>query len=70
MLTCMSEGNRKVALVAVAVLLWALVTPFMWRDLRRRTPEEVRGKKWIWWIASSNLTGSIAYFLVGRKKIS
>jgi hypothetical protein len=69
MLACMSEGNRKVALVGVAVLLWALVTPFVWRDLRHRTPEEVRGKKWIWWIASSNLTGSIAYFLVGRKRI-
>lgn len=59
-------GNRKGVLVAVA-LVWAVVTPFMWRDLRRRNPEQVRGKKWIWWMASFNLTGSIAYFLFGRK---
>jgi hypothetical protein len=27
----------------------------------------VRGRKWMWRLASANLTGSVAYFLVGRK---
>ena len=54
--------------VGIALLAWMIVTPFMWRDLRDRAPEAVRGRKWMWWIASSNLTGSLAYFLVGRKE--
>jgi hypothetical protein len=53
--------------IAIVVLVWAVVTPFTWRDLRRRTPDQVRGSKWLWRVASSNLTGSIAYFLFGRK---
>lgn len=61
----MSRGSRRTVIVA-AVVLWAVVTPFMWRDLWRRPADEVRGGKWIWWIASSNLTGSIAYWLFGR----
>ena len=60
--------NRRVTVLVVALLVWAVVTPFMWRDLRARTPEKVRGPKWFWWIASSNLvTGSAAYWLFGRK---
>ena len=60
--------NRKPVLVVVAFLVWAVVTPFMWRDLRGRTAEQVRGPKWLWFIASSNLvTGSCAYWMFGRK---
>jgi len=66
----MDRSSRKVALVGVAVVIWAVVTPFMWRDLRHRTPQEVRGKKWMWWIASSNLSGSIAYWLMGRTDVA
>jgi hypothetical protein len=69
-ISLMEPGNRKGLLVlAVALVVWAIVTPFMWRDLRHRTSEQFRGKKWIWWIASSNLTGSVAYFLFGRKEV-
>ena len=59
--------NRKVALVCVVVMVWAVVTPFMWRDLQGRTPEQLRGPKWLWWIASFNLSGSAAYWLCGRR---
>ena len=60
--------NSKVIVFVVALLVGAVVTPFMWRDLRDRTPEQVRGPKWLWWIASSNLiTGSAAYWMFGRK---
>ena len=63
----MRSRQRNIA-VGTALLAWAIVTPFMWRDLRDRPPDEVRGKKWMWWLASANLTGSLAYFLVGRKE--
>ena len=66
----MTEKNRKIGAVLVALAIWAVVTPFMWRDLRRRTPEQVRGKKWMWFVASSNLSGSLAYLLFGRKGAS
>lgn len=63
----MSPSNRRFVVVALAVAVWAVVTPHMWRDLRARAPDQVRGPKWLWWIASANLTGSAAYWLVGRK---
>lgn len=62
----MHQRNREAAVI-IALVLWAVVTPFTWRDLERRTPEQVRGRKWMWRLASANLTGSVAYFLVGRK---
>lgn len=61
------DSRRGTPVVVALVAVWAIVTPFMWRDLRRRTPDQVRGKKWVWWLASLNLTGSAAYFLFGRK---
>lgn len=59
--------KHKVGLIGVALLAWVLVNPFTWRDLTRRSPDEVRAKKWMWGLASTNLTGSVAYFLFGRK---
>ncbi|HVB51222.1 MAG TPA: hypothetical protein VND89_05725 [Acidimicrobiales bacterium] len=64
----MKKGSV-MAIVAVALIVWAVVTPFMWRDLRQRSKDRVRGPKWLWWIASANLTGSLAYWLLGRKEI-
>jgi len=60
------RSGKRTLIIAVAVVIWSVVTPFMWRDLRRRGPEEVRGPKWLWWIASTNLSGSAAYWLFGR----
>jgi hypothetical protein len=54
-------------LLATVVITWLVVTPFVWRDLKRRSPEQVRGSKWFWRLASANLSGSIAYFMIGRK---
>jgi hypothetical protein len=62
----MERASRKKLIIAVAVLIWSVVTPFMWRDLRRRGPDQVRGPKFLWWIASTNLSGSVAYWLFGR----
>ncbi|MGH3437819.1 MAG: hypothetical protein ACRDRN_15290 [Sciscionella sp.] len=44
------------------------ITTLTWRDLRRRPARLVRGKKLYWRIASGlNTTGSLAYFLFGRR---
>ena len=61
--------NRKLVLVAIAALVWSVVTPLMWRDLRGRSAQQVRGPKWLWWMVSTNLSGSAAYWLVGRKPV-
>jgi hypothetical protein len=58
----------KYSIIAGMLIVWVVVTPYMWRDLRRRPRESVRGPKWLWWIASTNLTGSIVYWLFGRMK--
>jgi hypothetical protein len=64
----MVKRNPRVAVMVAAVLAWAIVTPITWRDLRRRPADQVRGPKWLWRLASANLTGSVAYFLLGRKR--
>jgi hypothetical protein len=63
----MDSSRRRTVLLSTVVITWLVVTPFVWRDLKRRTPEQVRGSKWFWRLASTNLTGSIAYFMIGRK---
>lgn len=52
-------GGGQVLLLAAA--LW---------DLHGRSPEEIKGPKWLWTAVSFiNFFGPIAYFLFGRKKI-
>ena len=63
-----NRSQRQVVLVAVVLGIWAMVTPFMWRDLHRRSSEQVRGPKWLWWLLSANLSGSAAYWLFGRRQ--
>ncbi len=59
--------NRRTVVVGTTLLVWAIVTPFMWRDLQARPREQVRGPKWLWWIAGTNLPGSAACRMFGRK---
>jgi len=61
--------RAKVILILLVLTIWAVVTPRTWRDLRGRTPEQVRGPKWLWWLLSSNLTGSAAYWVAGRRPL-
>jgi hypothetical protein len=50
-------------IVQLALLISALA------DIRRRPPEQIRGKKWAWVLISFiNYIGPIAYFLFGRVK--
>jgi hypothetical protein len=56
--------------VMVAVALNAIIASFTWRDLRRRPASLVRGPKLLWRVWSSlNTTGSVAYWLIGRRHV-
>ena len=66
----MATNGRKAGLPVLAGILAAhvAVTAITWRDLRDRQPEQVRGTKRFWKVASgANTIGSLAYYLVGRK---
>jgi hypothetical protein len=65
----MEQRNLNPAIAAI-LLIWLIVTPLVWRDLARRSAAEVRGPKWVWRAASSNLSGSIAYLAFGRKPLN
>jgi hypothetical protein len=44
------------------------ITSLTWRDLRRRRPDQVRGSKRVWRLASAaNMSNSLAYFTFGRR---
>jgi hypothetical protein len=61
--------QQKKVVVAFMVLN-AILASFTWRDLRRRPADLVRGPKLLWRVWSSlNTTGSVAYWLVGRRRV-
>jgi hypothetical protein len=64
----LTAQQKKVLLVALVIHV--LVLKLTWLDLRRRPDAAVRGKKRMWRFASSvNTTGSVAYWLFGRRRI-
>lgn len=64
----LTEPQKK-AIVMVLVVHLILLT-LTWLDLRRRPDAAVRGKKRVWRFASSvNTTGSVAYWLFGRRRV-
>lgn len=64
-MTKRKPDKRFLALVA---LIHLFVTALTWRDLRRRPKERVRGGKSFWRAFSLlNTSGSVAYFLLGRR---
>ena len=64
----MSDRQKKV--IAVALVLHLLMVTLTWRDLRRRPDAAVRGRKRFWRTASTmNTTGSLAYWLFGRRRL-
>ena len=64
----LSPQQKKIAVGAVVLNL--IIASFTWRDLRRRPDDLVRGPK-VFWRAWSmlNTTGSVAYWLVGRRRV-
>jgi hypothetical protein len=45
------------------------VTSLIWRDIRRRPDDQIRGSKNVWRVATAaNSANSVAYLLFGRKR--
>jgi hypothetical protein len=63
------EDNQKARVVIAAVAVQAAVAAVTIRDINRRPKEGVRGPKFLWRIVGgANTLGSIAYWLVGRRR--
>ena len=63
----LTDQQKKV--LAVALVIHVIVLTLTWRDLRRRPDAAVRGRKRLWRIAPAmNTTGSLAYWLFGRRR--
>jgi hypothetical protein len=57
------------AVIAAILVGHVAVTALTWRDLRRRTDDQVRGSKKWWRVASAaNSSNSLLYLLIGRRK--
>lgn len=64
----MTERQKRV--LAVTLIVHLIVLRFTIRDLRRRPDAAVRGPKRLWRVAASlNTSGSVAYWLVGRRRL-
>jgi hypothetical protein len=64
----MTDKQKRVLIVALIVHV--IVLNLTWRDLRRRPASAVRGKKRLWRLASmANTSGSVAYWLFGRRRM-
>jgi hypothetical protein len=62
------NGQQKLILLLVLVV-HVILARFTLRDLRRRPASAVRGPKRLWRVwATTNTTGSLAYWLVGRRR--
>lgn len=60
--------QRKWLLAAILVPIEVVLAVLAWRDMNRRTDEQVRGKKRLWRIlVSINPGNSIIYWLLGRR---
>jgi hypothetical protein len=61
-------SDRQKRIVVGALIVHMIVASLTLRDLRRRPPEAVRGPKALWrtWV-TLNTTGSVAYWLFGRR---
>jgi len=63
----LSDTRRRMVVVGGVVQV-ALQTATL-RDLHRRSPSQVNGRRW-WWVAASfvNFLGPVAYFVFGRRR--
>jgi len=64
----LSDQQKRV--VAVALVIHLVVLALTWRDLGRRPAAAVRGPKRLWRLAATmNTSGSLAYWLFGRRPL-
>jgi hypothetical protein len=63
--------DQQKKLLAVVLVLHLIVVTLTWRDMRARPDAAVRGPKALWRFASAmNTTGSLAYWLFGRRRLA
>jgi hypothetical protein len=61
--------SQQKLIFVVVLIVHAILARFTLRDLRRRPASAVRGPKRLWRVwATTNTTGSLAYWLVGRRR--
>ncbi len=61
--------DRQKRIVAAALVIHVTIATVTLRDLSNRPAVAVRGPRWLWrlWV-SLNTTGSMAYWLFGRRR--
>jgi len=65
-----SLTDQQKKIIAVALVIHLIMVKLTWRDLRNRPDAVVRGRKRFWRVAATmNTTGSVAYWLVGRRRL-
>jgi len=63
-----TEKQKRVLIVVLVIHM--IMLRLTWRDLRRRPDAGVRGRKRMWRLWSGlNTTGSITYWLFGRRRV-
>lgn len=61
-------SSKQQRAVAVAGVVEGVMTLAVWRDLAKRTDDEVQGSRWKWaLVALLQPVGPIAYFVRGRR---
>ena len=62
-------NDQQKVILAVVLVVHLILARSTLRDLRRRPASAVRGPKRMWRLwATTNTTGSLAYWLVGRRR--
>ena len=63
-------NSKQVRVIAVVLVIHLILLKLTRNDLRDRPANAVRGNKRFWKVWSTmNTTGSVAYWLVGRKRV-
>jgi ABC-type Fe3+ transport system permease subunit len=67
----MELNQKQVRTLAVVLVIHVILLMLTRRDLRSRPDSAVRGNKRLWktW-STMNTTGSVAYWLIGRKSVA
>jgi hypothetical protein len=64
-----SRRRTRPEIAIPAVLVHIVLTAFVWRDIARRDPSELRGPKNLWRVVTALNTGNHAlYWLFGRRR--
>jgi hypothetical protein len=61
-------AKRKTLVATILVPIEVILAVLAWKDLARRTDEQVRGNKRMWrWFIAVNPGNSMVYWLLGRR---